>query len=57
MLYLILFYWIFAALFCYGVVYEVAKEDGKSILMVFMGCLLFGGILFPIHLGRNLKFD
>lgn len=57
MLYLILFYWIFAALFCYGVIYEVAKKDGMSILVVFMGCLLMGGILFPIHLGRNLKVD
>lgn len=55
MLYLILFYWIFAALFCYGVVSEEAKEDGESMLKLFMGCLLIGGIVFPIYLGRSLN--
>lgn len=57
MLYLMLFYWIFAALFCYGVVYEVAEEEKKSIIGVFFGCLLIGGILFPMYLGRSLNFD
>jgi hypothetical protein len=53
MLYLILFYWIFAALFYYGVVYEAAKEESKSMPSVFMGCLLIGGIIFPIYIGRT----
>lgn len=55
MLYLILFYWIFAGLFYFGVVFEAAKEEGNSIPGVFMGCLLIGGILFPIYLGRSLN--
>jgi hypothetical protein len=54
MIYLILFYWIFAALFCYGGVCKIAKEEEKSIIGVFFGCLLIGGILFPIYLGRSL---
>jgi hypothetical protein len=54
MLYLILFYWIFAALFCYGSVYIIAKKEKKSIIGVFLGCLLIGGILFPIYLGEVL---
>ena len=54
MIYLILFYWIFAALFCYGAVYKTAKEEEKSIIGVFLGCLLMGGILFPIYLGKSL---
>ena len=57
MLYLILFYWIFAALFCYGAVYKIAKEEKRSIIGVFLGCLLIGGILFPMYLGRSLNFD
>lgn len=52
MLYLILFYWIFAALFYYGVVYEGAKEKRQPMTIIFIGCLLIGGILFPISLGR-----
>jgi hypothetical protein len=56
MLYLILFYWIFAALFCYGAVSLDAEEEGRSIPIVFMGCLLIGGILLPIYLGRSLNF-
>ncbi len=55
MIYLILFYWIFSALFYYGVVYEAAKEEVKSMFVVFMGCLLIGGILLPIYLGRSLN--
>jgi hypothetical protein len=57
MLYLILFYWIFAALFCYGAVYKTAKEEEKSIIGVFLVGLLIGGILFPMYLGRSLNFD
>jgi hypothetical protein len=56
MLYLILFYWIFAALFCYGAVYKKAKEEKKSLIGVFLGCLLIGGILFPRYLWRSLNF-
>ena len=54
MLYLILFYWIFAGLFYFGVVFEAAKEEVKSMLVVFIGCLLMGGILFPIYLGKSV---
>lgn len=53
MLYLILFYWIFTALFYYGIVYEAAEEKKKSMPSVLMGCLLIGGILFPICMGRT----
>ena len=56
-LFLILFYWIFAALFCYGAVYKVAREEEKSIIGVFLGCIIIGGILFPMYLGRSLNFD
>ena len=54
MLYLILFYWIFAGLFYFGVVFEVAKEEENFILGVFIGCLLIGGIFLPIYLGKSL---
>ena len=56
-LFLILFYWIFAALFCFGAVYKIAKEEEKPIIVVFLGCLISGGILFPMYLGRSLNFD
>ena len=56
-LFLILFYWIFAALFCYGAVYKVAREEEKFIIGVFLGCIIMGGILFPIYLGRILSVD
>ena len=56
-LFLISFYWIFAALFCYGAVYKVAREEEKSIIGVFLGCIIIGGALFPMYLGRSLNFD
>lgn len=56
-LFLILFYWVFAALFCFGAVFRVAKDEGKSIIWVFIGCIITGGILFPMYLGRSLNFD
>lgn len=56
-LFLILFYWIFAALFCFGAVYAIAKSEGRNIFGVFIGCLVFGGIFFPIYLGKSLNFD
>ena len=56
-LFLILFYWIFAALFCFGAVYKVAKEEKKSIIGAFLGCIITGGILFPMYLGRSLNFE
>ena len=52
MIYLLIFYWIFAALFCFGAVYKVAKEEEKSIIGVFLGCIIIGGILFPMYLGK-----
>ena len=36
MIYLLIFYWAFAALFCFGAVYKVAKEEKKSIIGVFL---------------------
>ena len=57
MIYLLLFYWIFAALFCFGAVCKVAKDENKSITGVLIGCIVTGGILFPMYLGRSLKFE
>lgn len=57
MIYLLIFYWIFAALFCFGAVYKVAKDESKSIIGVLIGCIILGGILFPMYLGRSLNFD
>ena len=57
MIYLLIFYWIFAALFCFGVVLKVAKGGGKPIIGVLIGCIVTGGILFPMYLGRSLNFD
>lgn len=51
MMYLLIFYWIFAALFCFGAVYKVAQDENKSIIGTFIGCLVTGGILFPMYLG------
>lgn len=56
-LFLILFYWIFAALFCYGAVYKIAREKEKFIIGVFLGYIIMGGILFPMYLGKSLNFD
>ncbi len=56
MIYLLIFYWIFAALFCFGAVYYEAKSKGINILGVFIGCFVLGGILFPLCLGRSLNF-
>ena len=57
MIYLLIFYWIFATLFCFGAVYRIAKSEGKSVFGTFVGCLVTGGILFPMYLGRSLKFE
>ena len=57
MVYLLIFYWIFATLFCFGAVYKAAKDEGKSITWVFISCILMGGVLFPMFLGRSLNFD
>ena len=56
-LFFILFYWIFAALFCFGAVYKVAKDENKSIIGVIIGCIIMGGILFPMYLGKSFDFD
>ena len=57
MIYLLIFYWIFAALFCFGAVYAIAKVEGRNIFGVFLGCLVTGGVLFPMYLGRNLHLE
>lgn len=57
MIYLLIFYWIFAALFCFGAVYKLAIEEEKSIIGAFLGCVITGGILFPMYLGRSLNFE
>lgn len=56
MIYLLIFYWIFAALFCFGAVLKVAKDEGKSTIGVLIVCMVTVGILFPIYLGRSLNF-
>lgn len=57
MIYLLLFYWIFAALFCFGAVYAITKLEKGNIFIVFLSCLVTGGILFPMYLGRNLHLE
>ncbi len=57
MIYLLIFYWIFAALFCFGAVYYIAKSKGINLIGVFIGCLLLGGTLFPMYLGRSLHIE
>ena len=57
MIYLLIFYWIFATLFCYGAVYAMAKIEERNMFGVFLGCLVTGSILFPMYLGRSLNFD
>ena len=57
MIYLLIFYWIFAALFCFGAVYNKAKSERRNILGVFIGCLVTGGLLFPMYLGKSLNIE
>lgn len=57
MIYLLIFYWIFAALFCFGAIYRITKSKGINTFGVFSGCLILGGILFPMYLGSSLNFD
>lgn len=57
MIYLLIFYWIFAALFCFGATYAIAKVEGRSTFIVFIGCLVLGGIFFPMYLGRSLHLE
>lgn len=57
MIYLLIFYWIFAALFCFGAIYHMAKSEGKNIFAVFSGCLILGGIFFPLYLGKSIPED
>ena len=57
MIYLLLFYWIFAALFCFGAVYAIAKLEKRNIFGVFLGCLITGGIIFPMYLSRSLYLE
>lgn len=53
MMYLLIFYWIFAALFCFGVYYKAAKLTGNR-FAIFICCVLIGGILFPMLLGKYI---
>ena len=57
MIYLLIFYWIFAALFCFGANYAVAKLEKRNIFGVFLACLVIGGVLLPMYLGRNLHLE
>ena len=50
MIYLLIFYWIFAGLVCFGAYYKEAKLEGYR-FSVFICCMLIGGILFPMLLG------
>lgn len=57
MIYLLIFYWIFSALFCFGAVYAIAKVEGKNMFGIVLGCLVLGGVLFPLYFGRNLHLE
>ena len=57
MIYLLIFYWIFAALFCFGAVYADVILEKRNKFGVFLGCLVIGGILFPIYLGMSLQSE
>ena len=57
MIYLLIFYWIFAALFCFGAIWHIAESKRKNIFAVFIGCLIFGGVYFPMYLGRSLNLE
>ena len=54
MIYLLIFYWIFASLFCFGTYYSTAKLAGNR-FGIFICCMLIGGILFPILLGIYIE--
>lgn len=56
MIYLLTLYWIFAALFCFGAIFDMAEAEKRNIFVVFLGCLVMGGIFFPIYLGQKFKF-
>ncbi len=58
MVYLLIFYWVFAALFCFGAVYHRAESEEKNMknmIGAFIGCLILGGIFFPMHIGRRFE--
>lgn len=57
MIYLLIFYWIFAALFCFGAVYSIANLEERNMFVIFLGCLILGGIIFPMYLGGNLRWE
>ena len=57
MIYLLIFYWIFAASFCFGAVYATAKIEERNIIGVIVSCVLFGGIFLPMFLGISLHLE
>lgn len=56
-LFLLIFYWIFAALFCFGATYNMAKDDKENMFVVFLGTIILGGIFFPMYLGKFICKD
>ena len=59
MIYLLIFYWIFAALFCFGAASRSGAFEEIDKISVFIGFLIIGGIYFPLYLGirsASLKF-
>ena len=52
MIYLLVFYWIFAGLFIFGRIYNAAIEDNRNLIFMFIVSIILGGILFPAVLGR-----
>lgn len=52
MLYLLLFYWIFAGLFIFGGIYNTIREDNGNLISAFIASIIVGGIMFPIILGK-----
>lgn len=57
MIYLLIFYWIFAALFCFGATYPLAIIENRGLFGAFLGSMILGGILFPVYLGRCLNLE
>lgn len=52
MLYLLLFYWIFAGLFIFGGIYNTIRENNGNFISAFIVSIIIGGIILPIVLGK-----
>ena len=57
MLYLLIFYWAFSALFCFGAEYAPAKIKRRNFFGVVLECIFLGGIFFPLFLGKSMHLE